>query len=44
VLRAVLGELASEVLGSQRVVPKRLLESGFRFAFPSIEETIRAAL
>ncbi|MFF5441379.1 TIGR01777 family oxidoreductase [Streptomyces achromogenes] len=43
VLRVVLGELAGEVLGSQRVVPKRLLESGFRFAFPGIEEAIRAA-
>ncbi|MFR9797153.1 TIGR01777 family oxidoreductase [Streptomyces sp. MS06] len=43
VLRAVLGEMASEVLGSARVVPKRLLESGFRFAFPGIEDAIRAA-
>ncbi|MDN3261604.1 TIGR01777 family oxidoreductase [Streptomyces sp. CSDS2] len=43
VLRAVLGEMAGDVLGSQRVVPKRLLESGFRFAFPGIEEAIRAA-
>ncbi|MFI5682482.1 TIGR01777 family oxidoreductase [Streptomyces sp. NPDC051636] len=43
VLRAVLGEMAGDVLGSQRVVPKRLLESGFTFAFPGIEDTIRAA-
>jgi uncharacterized protein (TIGR01777 family) len=43
VLRAVLGELAGDVLGSQRVVPKRLLESGFTFAFPEIEGAIRAA-
>ncbi|WP_171115545.1 MULTISPECIES: TIGR01777 family oxidoreductase [Streptomyces] len=43
VLRAVLGEMAGDVLGSQRVVPKRLLESGFGFAFPGIEEAIRAA-
>ncbi|MEU2339265.1 TIGR01777 family oxidoreductase [Streptomyces sp. NPDC006654] len=42
-LRAALGELAGDVLGSQRVVPKRLLESGFTFAFPGIEEAIRAA-
>ncbi|MEU0252540.1 TIGR01777 family oxidoreductase [Streptomyces sp. NPDC006184] len=42
-LRAALGEMAGDVLGSQRVVPKRLLESGFRFAFPGIEEAIRAA-
>ncbi|HET9381282.1 MAG TPA: TIGR01777 family oxidoreductase [Streptomyces sp.] len=44
VLRGALGELASDVLGSARVVPARLLESGFRFAFPEVEEAIRAAL
>ncbi|MFD8261868.1 TIGR01777 family oxidoreductase [Streptomyces griseoluteus] len=42
-LRTALGEMAEDVLGSQRVVPKRLLESGFQFAFPGIEDTIRAA-
>ncbi|WP_210634324.1 TIGR01777 family oxidoreductase [Streptomyces sp. GESEQ-13] len=44
VLRAVLGEMAGDVLGSARVLPTRLLESGFRFAFPRIEGAIRAAL
>ncbi|MFI6853387.1 TIGR01777 family oxidoreductase [Streptomyces sp. NPDC050416] len=44
VLRAVLGEMAGDVLGSARVLPTRLLESGFRFAFPEIEGAIRAAL
>jgi hypothetical protein len=44
VMRAVLGEFAGDVLGSQRVLPKRLTESGFAFAFPGIEESIRAAL
>lgn len=43
VLKTVLGEMAGDVLGSQRVVPKRLLESGFQFAFPGIEDAIRAA-
>ncbi|NBE53391.1 TIGR01777 family oxidoreductase [Streptomyces boluensis] len=43
-LRLVLGELASDVLGSQRVLPTRLLESGFRFAFPTIDTAVRAAL
>ncbi|MEW2132504.1 TIGR01777 family oxidoreductase [Streptomyces sp. NPDC005435] len=43
VLRTVLGEMAGDVLGSQRVVPARLLESGFAFAFPGIEDAIRAA-
>ncbi|MGW0615173.1 TIGR01777 family oxidoreductase [Streptomyces sp. NPDC002788] len=44
VLRTVLGEMAGDVLGSARVLPTRLLESGFRFAFPEIEGAIRAAL
>ncbi|MFF4254786.1 TIGR01777 family oxidoreductase [Streptomyces sp. NPDC001663] len=43
VLRAVLGEMSGDVLGSARVLPKRLLESGFTFAFPDIEAAIRAA-
>ncbi|SHL87563.1 TIGR01777 family oxidoreductase [Actinacidiphila paucisporea] len=44
VLRAALGEFAGDVLGSQRVRPKRLLESGFAYAFPEIEQAIGAAL
>lgn len=43
VLRTVLGEMSGDVLGSARVVPRRLLESGFSFAFPDIEGAIRAA-
>ncbi|MCT4353046.1 TIGR01777 family oxidoreductase [Streptomyces sp. Je 1-79] len=42
-LRLALGEFAADVLGSQRVLPSRLLESGFDFAFPTIDESIRAA-
>ncbi|PSJ28198.1 TIGR01777 family protein [Streptosporangium nondiastaticum] len=44
VLRAALGEMASDVLGSQRVVPRRLLDSGFSFACPDVESAVRAAL
>ena len=37
-LRLVLGELADEgLLASARVVPKKLLESGFQFRFPELE-------
>lgn len=43
-LRVVLGEFASDVLGSQRVLPTRLLEAGFRFAHPTVEDAVRAAL
>ena len=35
-LRTVLGEVASELLGSQRVVPARLLAAGFGFEQPDI--------
>ncbi|GAA4787810.1 TIGR01777 family oxidoreductase [Streptomyces ziwulingensis] len=44
VLRTALGEMAGDVLGSARVRPARLLDSGFRFAFPEIDGAIRAAL
>ncbi|WP_405493642.1 TIGR01777 family oxidoreductase [Streptomyces sp. NBC_00096] len=44
VMRVVLGEFAQDVLGSQRVRPARLLESGFVFRYPGIDESVRAAL
>ncbi|WP_431946370.1 TIGR01777 family oxidoreductase [Actinacidiphila sp. bgisy167] len=44
VLRAVVGEFATEILGSTRAVPRVLLDSGFRWAHPGIDEAIRAAL
>jgi uncharacterized protein (TIGR01777 family) len=44
VLKAVLGEFADDVLGSFRVRPAKLLDSGFAFAFPEIDGAIRAAL
>lgn len=40
VLRAVLGEMAELVLASQRVVPRRLAELGFRFRFPTVESAL----
>ncbi|WP_189107988.1 TIGR01777 family oxidoreductase [Streptomyces camponoticapitis] len=43
-LRTALGGFAEDVLGSQRVLPGRLLESGFTFAFPKIDESIAAAV
>ncbi|WP_411105896.1 TIGR01777 family oxidoreductase [Streptomyces sp. cmx-4-9] len=43
-LRIVLGEFSDDVLGSQRVLPARLLDSGFVFRDPGIEDAIRAAL
>ncbi|MCX5587157.1 TIGR01777 family oxidoreductase [Streptomyces erythrochromogenes] len=43
-LRVVLGEFSQDVLGGQRARPTRLLESGFVFRDPGIEQAIRAAL
>ncbi|HUZ54351.1 MAG TPA: TIGR01777 family oxidoreductase [Streptosporangiaceae bacterium] len=43
-LRAALGEVASELLGSARVVPARLQEAGFRFAHPDIATALAALL
>ncbi|MFD7628085.1 TIGR01777 family oxidoreductase [Streptomyces sp. NPDC059851] len=44
VLRLVLGELSEDVLGSQRAQPVRLLESGFVFRHPRVEDAVRAAV
>jgi uncharacterized protein (TIGR01777 family) len=43
-LRLALGEFATDVLGSQRVIPQRLLDAGFEFADPGVESAVRAAL
>jgi uncharacterized protein (TIGR01777 family) len=42
-LKAALGEMAVEVVGSHRVVPGRLLESGFEFTDTTVEQAILAA-
>jgi uncharacterized protein (TIGR01777 family) len=44
VLRAGLGELSGELLGSQRVYPRRLLESGFEFRYADISGALAAEL
>jgi hypothetical protein len=44
-LRLVYGEMADEMLfTSQRVVPRRLLNAGFRFAYPKLEDALRHIL
>jgi len=40
-LRLVLGEMASVLLGSQRVLPVRTEASGYRFRFPALESALR---
>jgi uncharacterized protein len=44
VLRAGLGEMSGELLGSQRVVPHRLLEAGFAFQYPRVASALAAEL
>jgi len=43
-LRALLGELAIELLGSRRVVPARALAQGFRFAHTDLETALAREL
>lgn len=44
-LRLALGEMADPLLlGSARVVPQRLLQTGFRFQFPDLEGALRHML
>jgi len=43
-LRLALGETASAILASQRVVPRRALELGYRFRFPDLEGALRDLL
>jgi len=43
-IRAALGEAAVVVLASQRVVPKKALDLGFRFEYPTVEAALRALL
>ena len=40
-LKILLGEFASTILEGQRAVPKKLLDSGFRFRFPDVDAALR---
>ena len=43
-VKLVLGEFGSVILEGQRVIPRRLLDSGFVFEYPDIEKALRSIL
>jgi uncharacterized protein (TIGR01777 family) len=43
-LRLALGDLALELLGSRRAVPRRALDAGFTFDYTAIDAALRAEL
>lgn len=43
-LRLALGEMSDMVLMSRRVVPRRLLDAGYRFRFPRLDEALADVL
>ena len=44
VLRRVLGEQAEQLLGDMYIVPRRLIDQGFRFTDPDVYATVASAL
>lgn len=43
-LRVLFGQLAEVFLASQRVAPKRILESGFQFSYTQLDEALRSVV
>lgn len=43
-IRLVLGEFGSVILKGQRVIPRRLLDAGYIFQYPEIEDALRAVV
>jgi uncharacterized protein (TIGR01777 family) len=44
VLRLIMGEFGSVLLEGQRVLPKKLLDTGFQFKFPEIKKALKNLL
>jgi len=40
-VKLVLGEFGSVILEGQRVIPRRLLDSGFAFQYPDIDKALQ---
>ena len=43
-IKLMVGEFGSVLLNGQKVLPKRLMDMGFRFRFPNIQETLEDLL
>jgi uncharacterized protein (TIGR01777 family) len=43
-MRLLLGEFSSVLLGSQRALPQRLLDSGFEFRYPALDTALEAII
>ena len=41
-IKLILGEFGSVLLKGQRVIPRRLLDAGFKFRYPDIEEAVKS--
>jgi hypothetical protein len=43
-IKLILGEFGSVLLKGQRVIPRRLLDAGFKFKYPNIEEALKGII
>ncbi|MDR3627865.1 MAG: TIGR01777 family oxidoreductase [Ignavibacteriaceae bacterium] len=43
-LKLAVGEAASSIVASQRVIPKKLLDAGFKFKFENVDEALKDLL
>ena len=44
VLKLALGEMSGMLLGGQRAIPKKLIDAGYAFKYPTIDDTLAAIL
>jgi uncharacterized protein (TIGR01777 family) len=43
-IKLILGEFGSVLLKGQRVIPRRMLDAGFKFKYPNIEEALKSII
>ena len=43
-IKLILGEFGSVLLKGQRVIPRRLLDAGFKFQYPNIENALKSII